>query len=234
MKVTEVMSAEVVTVRPESTLKEVAQTLAEHRISGVPVVNERGTVLGIVSEADILVKERGPSARHGGLVAWVMGGGVADPAKLAARTAGEAMRAPAVTIAVTRTVAEAARLMIDEGVKRLPVVDAHGTLHGIVTRSDLVRAFARPDEAIEREIRRDVIESALWLDPEELEVRVSGGEATLSGEVECRTDAESLPRLVERVPGVVSVRSTITWRLDDRKARLAARDPRIPLESRAR
>lgn len=234
MKVREVMSAKVFTVRPEATLKEVARTLAEHRISGVPVVNGQGTVLGIVSEADILVKERGPSPRHGGLVAWVVGGGVADPEKLAARTAAEAMTAPAVTIPITRTVAEAARLMIAEGVKRLPVVDAHGTLHGIVTRSDLVRAFARQDGEIEREIRHDVIESALWLDPNELEVRVSRGETTLSGEVECRTDAEALPRLVERVPGVVSVRSTVTWRLDDRKARLAAGNPRVPLETHAR
>ena len=234
MNVKEVMSPEVITTRPESSLKEVAGTLAEHHISGMPVVDEHGTVLGVVSEADILVKERGPRPRHEGLGAWVLRGGVADPEKLAARTASEAMTTPAITIAVTRSVAEAARVMIDQGVKRLPVVDLHGTLVGIVTRSDLVRVFARTDEEISREIREDVIKAALWLDPQGIEVRVQGGEVTLTGETEYRLDAEALLHLVERVPGVVSVTSTVAWRFDERETKLGSHDPRVPLESKAR
>ena len=234
MNVREVMSSDVITVGPETTLKEVASTLAEHHISGVPVVDEQGTVVGVVSEADILVKEEGPEPRHEGLLAWILGGGTADPDKLGARTAAEAMTAPAITIPVSGSVAEAARIMIHEGVKRLPVVDAHGTLHGIVTRSDLVRAFARRDAEIEAEIRTDVIGRALWLDPRAIDVRVDRGEVSLSGEVESRTDAEALPHLVELVPGVVSVESTIAWRRDDRKTKLEPHDPRVPLESEAR
>jgi len=234
MNVKEVMSSQVVTVTPETRLKDVAGTMAEHHISGAPVVNEQGTVLGVVSEADILVKERGPRPRHEGLVSWILRGELADPEKLAARTAVEAMTAPAITVRVTRSVAEAARIMIEEGVKRLPVVDVDGSLQGIVTRSDLVRAFARSDAEIEREIREDVIEAALWLEPGTIAVRVQGGEVTLSGEIDYRIDAEALLRVVERVPGVVCVTSTITWRFDERETKLAAHDPRVPLESRAR
>ena len=234
MKLTHVMSADVITVSPDTPLKEVAEMLVEHHISGVPVVNRQRTVLGVVSEADILVKERGPQPRHEGLVAWILGGGVADPEKLSARTASEAMTSPAITIPLSRSVSEAARLMIENGVKRLPVVDVHGTLHGIVTRSDLVRAFARTDAEIEQEIREDVIKGALWIDERRVAVEVVGGEVTLSGDVECRSDAEMLPVLAERVPGVVSVHSTLEWELDDRKVRLQQVDPPVPLASKSR
>lgn len=234
MNVKEVMSPDVITSGPGSTLKEVAGALAEHHISGMPVVDEHGAVLGVVSEADILVKERGPRPRHEGLGAWVLRGGVADADKLAARTASEAMTAPAITIALTRSIAEAARIMIEQGVKRLPVVDLHGTLVGIITRSDLVRVFARTDAEIAREIREDVIRTALWLDPQAIEVRVQGGEVTLTGETDYRLDAEILLHLVERVPGVVSVQSTVAWRFDERETKLGAHDPRVPLESEVR
>ncbi|HET7745186.1 MAG TPA: CBS domain-containing protein [Gaiellaceae bacterium] len=234
MNVKQIMSPKVITTRPESLLKDVARTLTEYGISGVPVVDDQGTVVGVVSEADILVKERGPKPRHEGLGAWILRGGVADREKLAARTASEAMTAPAITIAATRSVSEAARLMIDEGIKRLPVVDLQGKLVGIVTRSDLVRVFAREDAEIEREIREDVIRSALWLDPQGIEVRVERGEVTLAGETDYRLDAEILTHLVERVPGVVAVQSTVGWRFDERETKLGEHDPHVPLESQAR
>ena len=234
MKVKELMSTQVISVGQETPLKEVAAMLVEHHISGVPVVNERGTVLGVVSEADILVKARGPEPRHEGLVAWVLGGGVADAEKLAARTAVEAMTAPAITVGAARRVSEAARLMIEHGIKRLPVVDAYGTLLGIVTRSDLVRAFARSDADIEREIREDVIQRALWLEPTDLNVHVAHGEVTIRGELDNRTEAQLLPQCVERVPGVVSVHAALTWRRDDQKVPIEKSDSRVPIAPRAR
>jgi CBS domain-containing protein len=234
MRIVEIMSPAVITTGPDATLKEVAGRLAEHRISGMPVVDERRAVLGVVSEADILVKERGPMPRHEGIGAWILRGGVADHEKLAARTASEAMTAPAITVVSARNVAEAARLMIEHGVKRLPVVDLQGQLVGIVTRSDLVRAFARSDEEIAKEIRQDVLRTALWLDPHDVEVLVQGGDVTLAGETEYRLDAEALLHLVERVPGVVSVRSTVTWRFDERQTKLGSHDPHVPLETEAR
>src|SRR6266508_1404925 len=135
MKIKELMSEDVIAMGPETPLKDVAAILAEHRISGLPVVSEQRKVLGVVSEADILVKERGPEARHGGIVGWLLEGGLADKEKLAARTAGEAMTAPAITIGAEKHVSEAARLMTEQGIKRLPIVDVDGKLVGIVTRA---------------------------------------------------------------------------------------------------
>jgi CBS domain-containing protein len=150
MKIEELMSRDPITVGPETSLREVAAILIEQRISGLPVVGERGVVLGVVSEADILLKERGPEPRHGGIVAWLLGNGHVDERKLEARTAGEAMTSPAITVGVDRDVSFAARSMTEYGIKRLPVVGHDGALVGIVTRADLVRAFARSDEEIER------------------------------------------------------------------------------------
>jgi CBS domain-containing protein len=228
MKVKELMSEKVVAVGPETPLKDVAAILMEHRISGVPVVDAQREVIGIVSEADILVKEQGPECYHGGITGWLFGGGVVEDERLSARTAAEAMSSPAITIRAEKTVSEAARTMIESGIKRLPVVNGEGRLCGIVTRSDLVRAFARGDTEIEREIHDDVVRRTLMIDNRALNVLVHRGEVTLSGELERRSDAELLRRFVRRVPGVVTVRSTVTWEWDDRKA-LEHSDPRVPV-----
>jgi CBS domain-containing protein len=192
-------------------------------------VNEHETVLGVVSEADILVKARGPKAQHGGLIGWLLSGGTADADGLAARTAAEAMTAPAATIGPHRDISEAARLMLDRGIKRLPVVEAYGGLVGIVTRSDLVRAFARPDEEIAREISEEVVKRTLWLDERAVDVHVAAGEVQLSGEVDQRNEAELLASFVQRVPGVLGVQSSVTWSFDDPKARVEESDPHVPV-----
>ncbi|HXF99104.1 MAG TPA: CBS domain-containing protein [Gaiellaceae bacterium] len=215
MRVKDVMTREVVTARPETTLKEVARLLAEHRISGMPVVDEDGKILGVVSEADILAKERGPSRRRG-VLAWLVDAyGGEEKLKLEARTAGEAMTSPAKTIAPWRPVWAAAEIMLDAGINRLPVADDEGRLVGIVTRADLVRAFVRPDAEIEREIREDVLVKTLWLrDADAVNVAVENGKVTLTGTVDTRRDAELIRLFVARTPGVVEVRSAITWRRD--------------------
>jgi CBS-domain-containing membrane protein len=221
MKVADVMTSDVITVQPETSLKKVAAILAERRISGVPVVDEDAKVVGVVSEADILFKERGPSKRKGILAAFT------DPTyeigrlKLDARTAADAMTAPAQTIASWRSVSSAAGQMLDESVNRLPVVD-NGRLVGIVTRADLVRAFVRPDIEIAREIREEVLERGLLLEtPEAVTVAVDEGKVMLGGTMRRRTDAELVPALVAKVPGVVEVDSSLEWREDNRKQRSA-------------
>jgi CBS domain-containing protein len=218
MKVKELMVDDPIAIGPETPLKDVAAILVEHGISGLPVISEQRKVLGVVSEADILIKEQGPEPRSRGLAGWLLTGDLPERGKLAARKSGEAMTFPAITIGPDAHVAEAARVMTEHGIKRLPVVNAEGKLVGILTRSDLVRAFARPDEEIEREIREDVVRRTLWLDGQGLNVRVQRGDVMLSGELERRTDVELLPRFVARVPGVVSVSSVLTWRWDDRSA----------------
>jgi CBS domain-containing protein len=216
MKIEELMTRDTVAVGPETTLKEVATILLEHRISGVPVIGERLEVIGVVSEADIVAKEAGPDPQDRRLVAWLLGDRHVDEKKLAARTAAEAMTSPAVTIEAGSNVPVAARLMTDHGIKRLPVVDADGALIGIVTRTDLVRAFARTDREIEREIR-EVVVRTLWIEEPGLNLRVERGEVRLSGKIERRADAELLASFAARVPGVVAVHSTLRWAWDDTK-----------------
>jgi CBS domain-containing protein len=218
MKIRQLMSRDVVTVTPGTTLKEVARVLTRHGISGVPVVDGDGAVVGVVSEADVLMKERGPQSQPAGRFAWF--GEARDPAaeaKVAARTAAESMTSPALTIGPERPASAAARLMVERGINRLPVVQ-DGVLIGIVTRADLVRAFTRPDDELAREIRAEVVERALWLSRDQVDVTVVDGEVALAGSVESRVDAEVLELLTSRVPGVVAVSSRVRWRTDSERA----------------
>jgi CBS domain-containing protein len=212
MRVDELMTKEVRTVAPETTLKEVAELLVRHGISGLPVCDTDGRVLGVVSEADILLKERGTDTS--GAPRAVFSGRRRVPPKASARTAGEAMTSPAVTISPFRSVHEAARLMIEHRVNRLPVV-RNDEILGIVTRADFVRAFQRHDHEIALEISDDILKRTVWLDPGQVAVRVDAGEVTLRGKVEGRSDAQLIERLVARVAGVVGVTSELTWRVDD-------------------
>lgn len=218
MRVEDVMTKVVRTVEPGTRLKDVALVLSELGISGVPVV-QNGKVAGVVSEADILVKERGSNPGLGGLVGLLFDETADIGRKLHARTAGEAMSSPAITIGPNRPVSEAAGLMIDRMVNRLPVVADDGALLGIVTRADLVRAFVRSDEEIAREIREDVVLRTLWIEPEAVNVQVDGGEVVLGGHVESEDDAELVVQLTRRVPGVVSVVSRVTWDPDGKRPR---------------
>ncbi len=208
MKVCELMTTDVVSVGPQASLREAAALLAEHRVSGLPVTVD-GKVVGVLSEADIVAKAGGGTA-HGGLLAWLF-----DPepgmVKANATTVGGAMSSPAVTIDPARPVHEAARKMLTEDVNRLPVVE-DGTLVGILTRADVVRAFTRSDRALASEIREDILRRKLWTEPGEVEVTVVDGRVTLEGEVETDADRELLPIMVSRVPGVVSVHADLRAR----------------------
>jgi predicted transcriptional regulator len=147
--------------------------------------------------------------------------------RAAATTAGEAMTAPAITVRPDAAVALAAELMIEHRVNRLPVV-ADGRLVGIVARADLVRAFNRTDEEIEREISDDVLLHTLWVDPDSVSLVVFGGKVSVAGEVENRSTAELIEAYIRRVPGVVSVHSGLTFRIDDLARRVSASADRLP------
>lgn len=230
MTIRDVMSPAVVSVDPATPLADVARLLVEHRISGVPVVDAVGGVLGVVSEADFLVKEQGTEGLHRRPLARFIGDGRASRArlaKLAATTAGEAMTSPAITIDSYRSISEAAARMSSLGINRLPVVD-QGRLVGIVTRADLVRAYTRSDEELGRAIREDVLLRALWLDPASFTVEVTDGVVSISGAVERRSTAEMVERVVAMVPGVVAVRAAVHWTEDDSRVRPATLDPFFP------
>jgi CBS domain-containing protein len=183
------MSTHVVTVAPDATLKEIAELLVEQGISGVPVCRG-GRVVGIVSESDILWKELRSLPEADGVVVRLVERAYGDVKRTNAVTAMQAMSFPALTIEPDATVARAALLMIEHGVNRLPVVN-DGLLVGIVTRADVVRAFRRSDDEVEREIRADVLLDALCVDPLDLSLEVVAGEVAIAGEVENRSTAES-------------------------------------------
>lgn len=215
MKVKELMTREVVTVAPDTPLREVAKRMVARGISGVPVCEDDGALVGIVTEADILRKERGIRLRRGGPLAWLVdGSNVTEMRKAVARTAGEAMTSSPITTNPWRTVAEAAGLMLERRVNRLPVLDGD-RLVGIITRADLVRAFKRPDAEIAREIAEEAIGDSLWVSRDDVGVDVLDGEVTLRGNVQARSAAQLLVRFISTVPGVVGVSSELTWKTDD-------------------
>ncbi len=208
MRVRDVMTTDVAVVAPETDLRDVAAVLVHKRISGVPVLQDE-RVVGVVSEQDILFKERPADGLHRGILARLMDEGDLMM-KVDARIAGDAMTSPAVTIGPDRGVAEAAALMIEDGVSRLPVVES-GRLVGIVTRHDLVRAFVRSDEEIWQEIESDALIRSYWRRSGAGDVIVSDGEVTLTGRVDSREHARLIEAVVDRVPGVMGVSSRLRW-----------------------
>jgi CBS domain-containing protein len=216
MNVKDAMTSDVISVRPDTSLKDVAMILAENKIGGLPVIDHQGHVLGVISKADILVKERAESPYHGLKAIFHRREADSMAAKIGARTAEEAMVEPAVTVQPSWSLASAAELMIERGINRLPVTEAGGTLAGIITRHDLVRAFARSDAELEEEIRDEALRGLAWTDG--LQLRVENGEVTLRGELESKYDAEALPAMIRRIPGVVAVDSELTgWDVESRR-----------------
>jgi CBS domain-containing protein len=226
MRVEDVMTRDVAVVSPATSLREVARLLSERGISGVPVCDETGRVVGVVSEGDILAKEEGLALDVRSPLAWLVGDG-RDRRKAGAVTAGEAMTSPAIVVAPREQVSQAARTMVERGVNRLPVVE-DGRLVGIVTRADLVRAFTRGDEEIRREIEQDVLLHTLWIRPADVSIEVDDGVVALRGTLDTKTASELVTAYVRRVPGVVDVHADeLEWRFDDLDRRVGkARLPR--------
>jgi CBS domain-containing protein len=206
MIVKDVMATRVVTVAPDASLKAVAALMAEHGVSGLPVV-AAGRVRGVVSEADVLVKELGLLPGQGTLAVYSELESLELETKAQARTAGDAMTAPAVVIGSDRPIVDAARLMIEHGVNRLPVVDGE-RLVGIVTRADLVRAFTRTDNQLHEDVVA-AVGAVPGAHPARVGVGVAGGVVTLTGEVETSEAAGRLVEVVAELPGVVSVVSSL-------------------------
>lgn len=216
--VRDVMTTSVLSVRPDALIKDVARLLIENRISGLPVVDDTGRVIGVISEGDLLVKEQSRSAIHRRPLARIFGesGDTRQSlAKVDARTAGDAMTTPPVTIDASSPVGMAATLMIQRRVNRLPVLE-NDRLAGIATRADVISAFVRTDEDLADAIRHEVLHRMLWLDPSDFSVAVADGVATISGRVGRRSTVGIIERSVEMLPGIVAVLADITWTIDDR------------------
>lgn len=230
LKVRDVMARSVIKAHTTMPLRDVAGLLVDNRISGVPVVDDEGSVVGVVSEADLLIKEQGPEAIRHRRLARFLGESTesrAQLAKLAAVTASEAMTAPAVTIGPDRPISEAAATMTARNMNWLPVVDG-GRLVGIVTRANLVRAYVRSDDELAMTIREEVLLHILWLDPRLFTVAVTDGVASISGRVQRRSTAEMIAPTVSMVPGIIDVRADVTWAVDDSRFEPSAPNPVSP------
>ncbi|CCK32514.1 hypothetical protein BN159_8136 [Streptomyces davaonensis JCM 4913] len=200
-RVSDVMTHTVVAVGSEASFKEIVALLDEWKVSALPVLAGEGRVVGVVSEADLLLKEEFRDTEQGDL---------ADRVKAGAVTAGELMSAPAVTVHADASLAEAARIMARRHVKRLPVVDGVGLLQGVVSRSDLLKVFLRSDEEIAEEIRGSVLGQLPFTEP--LSVSVTEGVVTLGGALPDRALVPVLARAVRAVEGVVDIRLDLTHR----------------------
>jgi CBS domain-containing protein len=207
-KVSDVMTTSVVTVDRITPYQEIARLLAEHKISGVPVLMMGRVVVGVVTESDLLAAED-ETVREARLDAdsprrWRL-----RKPRPTSLTAGGLMTTPAITIHPDATIPGAARLMNTRHVRRLPVVDSEGTLVGIVSRRDLLSVFLRPDADIAHDVRR-LLEDLPLIDPEGVTVTVSNGVVILSGLVEGTPQRQQNPiavalRLIWNVDGVVDV-----------------------------
>ncbi|MHC3469872.1 CBS domain-containing protein [Streptomyces sp. 7R007] len=201
--VSDVMTQTVVAVGSEASFKEIVELLDQWKVSALPVLAGEGRVVGVVSEADLLLKEELRDVEE-------IEGGVVERAKAGAVTAGELMSTPAVTVHADASLAEAARIMARRQVKRLPVVDSVGMLQGVVSRGDLLKVFLRGDEEIAEEIRHTVL-GRLPVTTR-LTVSVADGVVTLGGTLADRSLVPVVARAVRAVEGVVDVRPDLAPR----------------------
>jgi len=206
-KVGDVMATSVVTVDRATPYKEIARLLAQHRISGMPVLKMGREVAGVVTEADLLAAEAETARRLRSAARRLR-----LPSRFTrhpALTAAELMTTPAITVGPHVTVHAAGRLMSTRHVRLLPVVDEDARLIGVVSRRDLLAVFLRPDEDIEADVRQ-VLDEILLAEPEEADVAVRDGIVTLSGTLDPATGAHGdlIPvavRLMWDVDGVIDV-----------------------------
>ena len=194
MKVTEIMSSPVITASPSTPLKEAARLLVEHGISALPVLDARETLVGIVSEADLMPMQTRPDPRT-----------QAAPQRPSAGrsplTVGEVMTHQVLTLNAGTEVSQAARSLLEAGVKRMPVVRGRRVI-GIVSRRDLIRVIARRDDSIRLEILKRIQELGLVTGEEDVKVELGVAMVALTGNDRVRNLVESL---VLTVPGVLEV-----------------------------
>jgi CBS domain-containing protein len=194
----DVMTTTVVSTEPTATYQQLVRLLATHGISGVPVIDSLGRVVGVVSETDLIdrldtVPRRWWRRRRG---------------SKRGLTARELMTSPPVTAMATTPLAEAVRRMRDADVTRLPVVSELGVLVGIVSRADLLRIFMRDDDVVAAEVT-EVLRRVFLLDPLCVKVQVHEGVVTLRGELAGAEVIELVTAWVADLDGVVDVHSLL-------------------------
>ncbi len=197
MRVREIMTKSVLTAQPGVTVGKAAELLAYRGFSAMPVVDENGDLIGIVSEAD-LIRNRFPGA--------FAGDASAAPERRPAKTVGEVMTSSVAGVSHDADVSELAKLMVDDKRRCVPIVDGR-RLVGVVTRRDMLRMLSRSDSDVATDVRRHLQVlggQARWT------VQVVDGDATIRDEFDEASDRHVAQVLAEAVPGVL--RATVLAR----------------------
>ncbi len=214
MKIRDIMTKHVITVASDAPLKEVIEHMVHSEVSGVPVVDSSGRLLGIVTEADVITKEayggRRPRALEL-LVDTLAGRDHHWVAKAAGLTAADVMSEHPVVCEPSDEVATVARRMLERGVKRIPVVE-DGLLEGIVSRQDILAIFDRSDDAIANEVAQVLTTHPNLPDDRHVRSTINDGVVTLSGDVRYEWDKPVVIAIVRSVPGVLDVVSHLHHR----------------------
>jgi CBS domain-containing protein len=210
------MTVRVHVASPLTPFKLLVRLIEENRISAVPIVNQQGMPVGVVSEADLILKERRGELEAGAsrLHMWRHR---QEKVKADAVIAQDLMTSPAITVRNDALITDAARLMQESNVRRLVVVDARGRIAGIVSRSDLLQVFLRTDADLKEELVDRIIPAVVPADAATVEVDVRSNVITLTGEVDRRSDADILARLAREIDGAVDVVNRLRFRWDDSK-----------------
>lgn len=220
MIVDELMTRKVMAVHPEATLAEAAKIMLAQKVSGLPVVDMEGRLMGMLTEADLLC--RAELHTEGKPVGWLVsflhpGRMASDYVHAHGRHVEEVMTREPISVTPGTALAEAARLMHDERLKRLPVVEK-GRLVGIISRFDLLRALTprlaesgalEPGETIRAYIE-DALQKEKWASRSPVRVVVEGDVVTLDGIVFSESERQALKVLAENAPGVKAVRDQLT------------------------
>lgn len=217
MQAKDVMTANIATVSPDTSVEEIAALMLSRNISGVPVVDERNAVLGIVTEGDLILHRNvGEEPIHH--TSWwlrLLGDSKADAAnyiKTHGSRAAEVMSKNVISVSDETPVGDIARILVEHRIKRVPVV-RDGVLVGIVSRVNLLRGLASrdtqdaptpDDRAIKEAILKEVDKQA-WITHGSLNVIVTGGVVELWGWADTEQERKALIVLAEGIPGVKAV-----------------------------
>lgn len=222
MNVADVMTQRVTTVGPDATVAEAAQLMLGRSVSGLPVVDKAGIVVGVVTEGDLLRRaETGTERRRSRWLEFLVGPGrVADEyARAHGRKVEEVMTADVVTVTPETPLEQVVELMERHSIKRLPVLEGR-QLVGIVSRANLLHALARlavtapattsSDAEIQQRLLAE-IDNASWAPRACINPIVQDGVIDLYGAITDERERSALRVLAENVPGVKDVRDHLVW-----------------------
>jgi CBS-domain-containing membrane protein len=228
MKLQNLMTTDVLTIGPDASLKEAARRMIEAGVSGLPVTDDDANLVGIITEADFVKTEADRRKKRRAGLLRLLTDRSEDWSE--ERLVRDVMTEDVLTLEAGTDHAEAARLMKSARIKRIPVVE-EGRLVGLVSRTDMLKAFARTDQEILDEIENHVMREILWVDPRKVTAGCTDGNVKLSGQLETKTDASLLVELTKRLDGVVSVSDHLSFEVDNTKTRMVGLPLGIPRQN---